>query len=210
VGSGELPSGRSSNTDAESLENAMGCEDSANETASGRRSWLNMDPIGERGGINLYGFVGNDPVNWIDSLGLEFVYKGPDADKYQALIDCWKSRLNKNSLLRKIVNDLDKSKRKIRIKNNKLKLAGGDPAPLPATQADLFNSGDGRDTTTYIDAKSYTTDGRTWTFPEALAHELLHAHDFQSADPNVYDRSHNDEGWKKDERDVTHDALNAK
>jgi RHS repeat-associated protein len=35
--------------------------------------WLNQDPIGERGGINLYGFVGNDPVNRVDPLGLTFV-----------------------------------------------------------------------------------------------------------------------------------------
>ena len=32
--------------------------------------WINQDPIGEAGGINLYGFVGNDPVNRIDPLGL--------------------------------------------------------------------------------------------------------------------------------------------
>lgn len=32
--------------------------------------WLNRDPIGERGGLNLYGFVGNSPLNWIDLLGL--------------------------------------------------------------------------------------------------------------------------------------------
>jgi RHS repeat-associated protein len=31
--------------------------------------WLNRDPIGEWGGINLYGFVGNDPANKIDPLG---------------------------------------------------------------------------------------------------------------------------------------------
>ncbi len=31
--------------------------------------WINRDPIGERGGINLYGMVGNDAVNWVDDLG---------------------------------------------------------------------------------------------------------------------------------------------
>jgi hypothetical protein len=33
--------------------------------------WPSRDPIEEDGGINLYGFVGNDGVNWVDILGLE-------------------------------------------------------------------------------------------------------------------------------------------
>ena len=32
--------------------------------------WPNRDPIGERGGLNVYGFVGNGGVNLIDVLGL--------------------------------------------------------------------------------------------------------------------------------------------
>lgn len=35
--------------------------------------WLSKDPIEERGGLNLYGFVGNDGVNRWDVLGLEGV-----------------------------------------------------------------------------------------------------------------------------------------
>ncbi len=34
--------------------------------------WLNRDPIEERGGLNLYAFVGNDPVNRWDYLGLQW------------------------------------------------------------------------------------------------------------------------------------------
>jgi len=31
--------------------------------------WVNQDPIGERGGINLYAFAGGDPVNRADPNG---------------------------------------------------------------------------------------------------------------------------------------------
>jgi RHS repeat-associated protein len=33
--------------------------------------WINRDPIGERGGLNLYGFVGNNGVHSVDELGLK-------------------------------------------------------------------------------------------------------------------------------------------
>ncbi len=40
--------------------------------------FLNRDPIGEMGGINLYGFVGNSPLNGIDPLGLAWLWMSPD------------------------------------------------------------------------------------------------------------------------------------
>jgi RHS repeat-associated protein len=33
-------------------------------------TFINRDPIGEAGGLNLFDYVGNDPIDWIDSCGL--------------------------------------------------------------------------------------------------------------------------------------------
>ncbi|MDD4406068.1 MAG: RHS repeat-associated core domain-containing protein [Parabacteroides sp.] len=38
--------------------------------------WMNRDPIEEKGGLNLYGFVNNDPVNRWDKLGLRSLFFG--------------------------------------------------------------------------------------------------------------------------------------
>ncbi|MEN9990447.1 MAG: hypothetical protein RLZZ224_149 [Verrucomicrobiota bacterium] len=35
--------------------------------------WINRDPIEEKGGLNLYGFLGNDCPNYVDYLGWETV-----------------------------------------------------------------------------------------------------------------------------------------
>ena len=34
--------------------------------------WLNQDPMGVAGGINLYGFVGNNPIGFVDAYGLDW------------------------------------------------------------------------------------------------------------------------------------------
>jgi RHS repeat-associated protein len=39
-------------------------------SAPAAMKWLSRDPLGERGGINLTAFCGNDPVNAVDPLGL--------------------------------------------------------------------------------------------------------------------------------------------
>jgi uncharacterized protein RhaS with RHS repeats len=40
------------------------------KTVSGRHEWLNRDPIAEWGGLNLYAYVANNPINLFDPLGL--------------------------------------------------------------------------------------------------------------------------------------------
>ena len=58
----------------------------------GLQRWLNQDPIQERGGINLYGFVKNDPINKIDPLGLQIpppvinALESPEAQELEEVI----------------------------------------------------------------------------------------------------------------------------
>jgi RHS repeat-associated protein len=48
--------------------------------------WLSADPLGEAGGVNLYGMVDNDPVNWVDVLGLEAVAVYPHSTTDATLV----------------------------------------------------------------------------------------------------------------------------
>ena len=36
--------------------------------------WISRDPLEERGGINLYGYIANNPVNGLDELGLNYYF----------------------------------------------------------------------------------------------------------------------------------------
>jgi len=52
----------------------------------GTGRWVSRDPIAELGGLNLYGFALNDPVEYVDKLGMTCLScnavpaQGPDAD----------------------------------------------------------------------------------------------------------------------------------
>lgn len=53
------------------------CQHRYYDPASGR--WLNRDPVGQRGGINVYAYAGNSPVQNVDSTGYwPFTHWGGD------------------------------------------------------------------------------------------------------------------------------------
>ena len=49
--------------------------------------WVNRDPIGERGGIDLYRFVGNDPTDYVDEFGLRYGNPVPPCAPYPDCIN---------------------------------------------------------------------------------------------------------------------------
>jgi RHS repeat-associated protein len=69
------PSGRTLGKHRSARRTAPGYRACGYKTASGRPKWLNRDPIGEKGGLNLYGYVFNNPISYVDPLGLA-VYVG--------------------------------------------------------------------------------------------------------------------------------------
>jgi len=49
--------------------------------------WISRDPIGENGGINLYGYCLNDPINCVDLLGLDITELSRKTHGYLGLAD---------------------------------------------------------------------------------------------------------------------------
>jgi hypothetical protein len=122
-------------------------------------------------------------------------------------VECWLKKLSPTSPLGKIVNDLNSSDRDIRITQlSDIQNYKPDTTNRPYTTPDSFDIPPGHDTTTYINVQSYSFDGRTWTFPQALAHELLHAHDDQSIHTLGRDLNHSDPNWLKEEKELTKEA----
>ncbi len=68
-GSRGSPSGRCARRARRSRAIATGCRRYAYKTALGRSSWPSRDPIEEKGGANLFGFLSNSPHNGVDLLG---------------------------------------------------------------------------------------------------------------------------------------------
>ncbi len=70
-GSGRVPSESIGNMPWPAPERRLAEALTSQEGATGIPFWLNRDPIDVQGGLNLYGFVGNDGVNAWDILGTQ-------------------------------------------------------------------------------------------------------------------------------------------
>ena len=66
------PSGQTSRRGRGRSINTPGSRACGYKTVSGRHEWPNRDPLVEQGGLNLYGFAGNDSIDNNDPLGLSF------------------------------------------------------------------------------------------------------------------------------------------
>ncbi|NLH73703.1 MAG: RHS repeat-associated core domain-containing protein [Verrucomicrobia bacterium] len=114
----------------------------------GTGRWPSRDPIEEEGGVNLYGFVGNDPIQFIDPFGLEWKVIRARADRALATCDCGDTVAQ---LAKKIhLDPADYTKW--------LKAAGNSQLPAsvdtPLSQAATFT----------IPNKAYVNDLLTWRF----------------------------------------------
>ena len=94
------PSGRTPVARTQVARLAPGCTALGYETVSGRPQWLSRDPIGENGGINLYAYVGNNPVNATDPLGLQelLLFEEPPILPPDLIKEALKQNADKNSV----------------------------------------------------------------------------------------------------------------
>lgn len=72
VGLPGFPCTRTGSTSSQALQPYRESWTTDTATVSGILFWLNRDPIGEEGGINLYIFAGNNALIYYDYLGLSF------------------------------------------------------------------------------------------------------------------------------------------
>jgi len=94
--------------------------------ATGR--WPSRDPVEERGGVNQYGFVGNDGVNSIDLLGLAvFAVEGSRYENSSSAVNFTSANSNVNNIIKRNIEELKKFKAKVESLSendfNKLKAA---------------------------------------------------------------------------------------
>ena len=79
--------------------------------------WMSCDPIGEEGGLNLYGMVNNDILNLSDTNGLKPIHVNKkELDEFKECLDKVKSRIEDGVLLHKAYGGDDEAMQKLILK----------------------------------------------------------------------------------------------
>ena len=143
------------------------------ESAPCWTAWLSRDPIGEAGGLNLYGYVGNNPIKYIDPQGLTWGYVDPSL---------WKMLNNMAEKDNTVKKQMDKLKKSNHCFNLRRADDKSNPKPGKANAAyenkwGAMKPGEGSGATVYVDPDNAAQTVHDGTFePDvALAHELTHA-----------------------------------
>ncbi len=145
--------------------------------------WIQRDPVGEYGGLNLYVYVDNNPINAVDPLGLEIFCHGDDQfqkDTAEAL-----DKLSSEPNGKILVNLLKNSPNPIYIvKTDKY----FDNATMPRDPSRAIN-GQGTGSIIKWDPNSFLggkDDKGSMVRPPfiGLGHELGHARDFDRGQGN--------------------------
>jgi len=151
-------------------------------------------------------YAENDPNNNVDPSGLKIVFKGPNANDWKDLLNCWKDKLAKNSPLLTLIKALESSKDTVTIQQLTGQMnAQGKQVPTAYTEPTIWGN-----SIIYIDyGKSYYWNNdstkRLYSNQEALAHEMMHALDQISNNPR-----HHGDGFMDDEGPITGDAKGSK
>jgi uncharacterized protein RhaS with RHS repeats len=141
------------------------------------RRWLNADPNGLAGGINLYAYVGNNPISGIDPNGLKVV---------------WASNADHAAILAALGEDMGspsfRSAWQQLVASSQTYTIGTLDLPVGSDLGQFYNTTRGG--VIWIDPTRsvLSSDGNVFGPPDDLAHEVGHGADYDKDPDGFFNR----------------------